>query len=185
MNDIEDKDKTGATHRKGINSISDSAELRAQLGQFFAALLTFIKDSGHAHIAFSYANIGGPKVLNESWTIDERSNTLYFSEARRSNRVIDFDAFTDRVTRNMRKYLFAGILYRVVKRKPETHSQYAELRAFFLSAENGKLAYHQSSAKEVDYACNTDSATGEPLEPEDNVVYCGIGDDRIYNLKED
>jgi len=182
------QDKKGSVEvngGEGVGAISNSIDTIAQIRQFFAALLTYLGGSRHAHLTFSYSNKDDSKSLQEVWIINEQSDALSFSEVRTYNRTLDFDAFAERVTRNMLKYNYAGLLYRVVKKKPETHSQYAELRSYFLAVENKRLAYHQFSAKEVQADCNTDYVTGKPLEPEDNVVYCGIGDDKIYNLTND
>jgi len=170
---------------EGIDTISSSIDTITQIRQFFAALLTYLEGSGHAHLTFSYSNKDNSKSLQEVWIINEQSDVLSFSEVRTYNRILDFDAFVKRITRNMLKYNYAGLIYRVVRKKPETHSQYAELRGYFLAVENKRFAYHQLSAKEVQADCNTDPVTGKPLEPEDNVVYCGIGDDKIYNLIND
>jgi len=58
-----------------------------------------------------------------------------------------------------------------------------ELRGYVVSMSEGKITYRQLTARELFEAHTTDSATGERIEPEPAVIYCGPGDDRIYSIR--
>jgi len=92
------QDKNGnveANGGEGIITTSSSIDTLAQIRQFFAALLTYLEGSGHAHLTFSYSNKDNSKWLQEVWIINEQSGVLSFSEVRTYNRMLDFDAFVE------------------------------------------------------------------------------------------
>jgi len=58
-----------------------------------------------------------------------------------------------------------------------------ELRGYVVSMSGGRITYRQLTARELFEAHTTDPVTGERIEPEPAVIYCGPGDDRIYSIR--
>jgi len=58
-----------------------------------------------------------------------------------------------------------------------------ELRGYVVNMSEGKIMYRQLTARELFEAHTTDPATGERIEPEPAVIYCGPGNDRIYSVR--
>jgi len=52
-----------------------------------------------------------------------------------------------------------------------------------VSMSGGRITYRQLTARELFEAHTTDPVTGERIEPEPAVIYCGPGDDRIYSIR--
>ncbi len=109
----------------------------------------------------------------ETWDVTRKGEKLFLGTNSSQN-----SRFRAILTRTIKNSQIVSVILRsfTTEKDPLSGFPVKELRGYLLSVENDHLKWYMIDAEDLMESHNTDSLSGDKLEPEQSVIYCGPND---------